>query len=131
MIVEKTENLVKLPDWLVSRWSRIGVDYKDRNKEFPSCKVFADCVGREAKIASDPVTSVQSVRSSSQEFDVLNQVKTAREHKNILGVNRVRHVGGRSCMSNSQENTNMRSDSMRGCFSGKICFLCKKNPMTW
>lgn len=57
---------------------------------------------------------------------MLNQAKTPREHKNPWGVNRVRPVGGRSFMSNTKDSTNMRSDTMKGCFSGKVCFLCKK-----
>lgn len=37
---ENRKMLVKLPDWLVSRWSRIVVDYKDKNGEFPSFEVL-------------------------------------------------------------------------------------------
>ena len=54
--------LTKLPDWLVTRWSRIVVQYKVEYRQFPPFKNFVEFISQEAKIASDPVTSLQSVK---------------------------------------------------------------------
>ncbi|XP_053376587.1 uncharacterized protein LOC128547590 [Mercenaria mercenaria] len=56
--------LSKLPEWLVIRWNRIAATSKEELKVFPSFKQFVDFVSKEAKIASDPVTSVFYVKGN-------------------------------------------------------------------
>ncbi|CAC5383579.1 unnamed protein product [Mytilus coruscus] len=57
--------LSKLPDWVVTRWSRIVAKHKEDKREFPSFQTFVDFVEKEVIIANDPVTSIQSVRSET------------------------------------------------------------------
>ncbi|KAK3085303.1 hypothetical protein FSP39_001304 [Pinctada imbricata] len=60
---ENRKMLSKLPDWIVTRWGRIVVKWKDDKGEFPPFKEFVDFLSKEAKIATDPITSLQSVKS--------------------------------------------------------------------
>ena len=62
---ENRKFLSKLPDWMVTRWSRIAYQLKEENREFPSFKVFADFLAKEAKIACNPVISLQSLKSDT------------------------------------------------------------------
>ncbi|XP_052071218.1 uncharacterized protein LOC127709652 [Mytilus californianus] len=62
---ENRKLLSKLPDWVVTRWSRIVAKHKEDKREFPSFQTFVDFVEKEAIIANDPVTSIQSVRSET------------------------------------------------------------------
>ncbi|CAC5383611.1 unnamed protein product [Mytilus coruscus] len=62
---ENRKLLSKLPDWVVTRWSRIVAKHKEDKREFPSFQTFVDFVEKEAIIADDPVTSIQSVRSET------------------------------------------------------------------
>ena len=59
---ENRKIMSKLPDWLIARWSRIVHQYKEDEKQFPPFKRFVEFVSKEAKIASDPVTSLQSLK---------------------------------------------------------------------
>ena len=54
--------LIKLPDWLVTRWGRIVASHKEEKKNFPQFKIFVDFIVKEAKIACDPVTSLQCLK---------------------------------------------------------------------
>ncbi|XP_063448067.1 uncharacterized protein LOC134727615 [Mytilus trossulus] len=62
---ENRKLLSKLPDWVVTRWSRIVAKHKDDKREFPSFQMFVNFIEKEAIIANDPVTSIQSVRSET------------------------------------------------------------------
>ena len=62
---ENRKFLSKLPDWMVTRWSRIAYQLKEENREFPSFKVFADFLAKEAKTACIPVISLQSLKSDT------------------------------------------------------------------
>ncbi|XP_060081071.1 uncharacterized protein LOC132560422 [Ylistrum balloti] len=55
--------LSKLPDWIVTRWGRIVNQTKEEGNNFPPFKDFVAFVQKEAKIACDPVTSLQSFRT--------------------------------------------------------------------
>lgn len=59
---ENRKLLHKLPDWLVSRWARVVVSWREDHNVFPPFKVFKDFIVKEATIASDPVTNLQGLR---------------------------------------------------------------------
>ncbi|XP_063964979.1 uncharacterized protein LOC135156433 [Lytechinus pictus] len=55
---ENQKILYKLPDWLVARWSRKVIDWRDVNGQFPPFQIFAKFIEAEAKVACYPVTSL-------------------------------------------------------------------------
>ena len=55
----------KLPDWLVTGWARLVSTWKTGKGCFPPFAGFATFVSREADIACDPITSLQSLRGSA------------------------------------------------------------------
>ena len=59
---ENRKMLSKLPDWLVSRWGRKVSDWKEADRGFPPFSEFRNFIVKEANIACDPVTSLQSLR---------------------------------------------------------------------
>lgn len=62
---ENRKLLTKLPDWMVSRWGRIVARWKEEKSLFPPFKEFIEFVTKEATIACDPVTSLQSLKEVS------------------------------------------------------------------
>ena len=61
---ENKKLLCKLPDWLVTRWSRIVVEWKQKMRSFPPFNEFMNFVVKEADIACDPITSLQALRGN-------------------------------------------------------------------
>ncbi|XP_053398193.1 uncharacterized protein LOC123532323 [Mercenaria mercenaria] len=59
---ENRKLLLKLPDWVVTRWNRSVVKWKDQNNSFPPFSEFVKFIVSEAKIACDPITSLQSLK---------------------------------------------------------------------
>ena len=55
--------LLKLPEWIVNRWNRQVAICRENEKRFPSFKEFMQFMIKEAKIACDPVTSLQALKS--------------------------------------------------------------------
>ena len=62
---ENRKLLGKLPDWLATGWSRYVYNWKTGNGCFPPFAEFASFVSREANIACYPITSLQSLRGST------------------------------------------------------------------
>ena len=58
---ENKKLLQKLPDWVVTRWSRI-VAKSRKDCKFPSFADFSDFIAEEARIACDPVTSFEALK---------------------------------------------------------------------
>ena len=63
---ENRRLLSKLPDWIITRWNRTVADYKELYSVFPPFKHFVKFVEREAEIACDPITSLQSLKLNSK-----------------------------------------------------------------
>lgn len=62
---ENRKLLTKLPDWIVSRWGRVVSRWKEDKSQFPPFKEFVEFMTKEATIACDPVTSLQSLKEIS------------------------------------------------------------------
>ena len=61
---ENRKLLCKLPDWLVTRWSRIVAEWTQKMRSFPPFKEFMNFVVKEADIACNPITSLQALRGN-------------------------------------------------------------------
>ena len=88
---ENRKLLVKLPEWLVPRWARVVSKHKETHKEFPPFKEFAKFISAEAKIACDPVTSLQSLKSQPEDRTYKPNASTGKA------------VHGRSLFANKPE----------------------------
>ncbi|KAJ8361824.1 hypothetical protein AAFF_G00418650 [Aldrovandia affinis] len=64
---ENQKILVKLPDWLTSRWNRKVVEVEEQSHTFPSFSQFVKFLTREAKIACNPITSLHALKPSESE----------------------------------------------------------------
>lgn len=106
---ENRKLLPKLPAWLVTRWNRTVVQWKEEKSLFPPFEEFVKFVVKEARIACDPVTSLQSLKSVSDEPKPTRRV--AKQHS------------GRSFFMKADENKsgNKSSESAK-----TVCVLCKK-----
>ena len=60
---ENKKLLMKLPDWLVNRWSRVVADARERDRAFPLFGKFVEFLVKEANIACDPITSQQALKT--------------------------------------------------------------------
>ena len=63
---ENRKLLQKLPDWIVTRWSRIVVNHKKTCGTYPPFANFVQFIATEAEIACDPVTSLGAIRPFSE-----------------------------------------------------------------
>lgn len=64
---ESQKILLKLPDWLVSRWNRKAMEARQENARYPPFKVLVDFLSKEADLACDPITSIQALKSVENE----------------------------------------------------------------
>jgi hypothetical protein len=77
---ENRRILTKLPDYIISRWGRRVADFKEHNHMFPPFTVFVDFISKEARIASDPVTSLGALRG--KENDIGKEQRATRLKRN-------------------------------------------------
>ncbi|XP_076869830.1 uncharacterized protein LOC143521148 [Brachyhypopomus gauderio] len=64
---ESQKILLKLPDWLVSRWNRKVMETRQANTGYPPFKEFVDFLSKEADLACDPVSSIQALKNMENE----------------------------------------------------------------
>ncbi|XP_054865646.1 uncharacterized protein LOC129348710 [Amphiprion ocellaris] len=64
---ENRKILSKLPDWLTASWNRKVMEIEEQTGQFPTFSQFVTFLTREAKIACNPVTSLQSLKQSDLE----------------------------------------------------------------
>ncbi|XP_067432783.1 uncharacterized protein [Thunnus thynnus] len=100
---ENRKILSKLPDWLTARWNRKVIEVQENSNQFPSFSQFVKFLTREAKIACNPVTSLQSLKQTDAE-------KTKYQ--------RPQSLGAKTLTTNSNERTNMS------------CIFCQKSGHT-
>ena len=65
--VENQRIAAKLPDWLSSGWNRTVTKYQDEHKMFPDFGYFIRFLSMEARIACNPITSLQAIKPTDQE----------------------------------------------------------------
>ncbi|KAG1925738.1 hypothetical protein F2P79_025333 [Pimephales promelas] len=75
--VENQRISAKLPDWLSSRWNRAVTKFQDEHKGFPDFKYFVEFLVKEARIACNPITSLQAIKPAEQE----RYKQTDQDHK--------------------------------------------------
>ena len=63
---ENKKLLTKIPEWLITRWGRKVANWKEDYKIFPPFTEFVKFIVKEANIACDPVTSLQSLKSTDR-----------------------------------------------------------------
>ncbi|XP_060596015.1 uncharacterized protein LOC132750093 [Ruditapes philippinarum] len=104
----------KLPDWVVARWGRVVYQWKEDGKGFPSFKTFVDFVDKEAKIACDPITSLQSLRT---------EMAPEGRGKSRGVVKTEDHFKGRSFLSNTNDNNSVHTagNSRNAKFNCPLC----------
>ncbi len=60
------EMLTKLPDWIVTPWSRIVTNYQKNNtNSYPPFSKFVEYVTEESTVANHPIASVGAVKEAS------------------------------------------------------------------
>ncbi|XP_062610192.1 uncharacterized protein LOC134271972 [Saccostrea cucullata] len=120
---ENRRLLSKLPDWLVTRWGRIATQYREERMEFPPFKNFMEFIVKEAKIATDPITSIESVKKSE-----LTQSEPSKPRPDV----RVRQRGAadygkRSFLTDVDENQPANVNVANRSDRGRNCVLCEGN----
>ena len=113
---ENRKMLSKLPDWLVSRWNRQVAQRKEQKSEFPTFKDFVEFIGKEAKIACDPVTSPQSLKC-------ISTVDVGKPHRMHQDGRRLH--GGHALLSDASENSSPSSSNTSDTKGKSTCVLCK------
>ena len=75
---ENQRMLVKLPDWVTSRWNRYVSEQLDQAKDYPGFGEFATFISKEARIACNPVSSLYALKRSDERANTFaTSVKTA------------------------------------------------------
>ncbi len=63
---ENQRLLVKLPNWVTSRWNRYVTKQLDQDKDYPSFSEFASFISREARIACNLVSSLYALKITDE-----------------------------------------------------------------
>lgn len=82
---ENQKILTKLPDWLTSRWNRKVMEVEEQSRTFPSFSQFVAFLTCEAKIACNPVTSLDALKPS--EGDKTKAQRNRSTSRKILATN--------------------------------------------
>ena len=114
---ENRKLLLKLPEWIVNRWNRQVAVSRASEQRFPSFNEFMQFMVKEAKIACDPVTSLQALRSEQN-------YSTERSEKG-LKIDRRPPVKGRSFLT-EVENSSVSFVSNTVKPESVGCCLCQK-----
>ena len=80
--MENQRILRKLPDWVVTRWSRIAQQDRSANA-YPGFAAFSDFMAQEAKVASDPIASVQALRGKTNDTNDSKPKDTSKASKKV------------------------------------------------
>lgn len=99
---ENRKILSKLPDWLAASWNRKVIEIEEQTNQFPTFSQFVEFLTREAKIACNPVTSLQS----------LKQYEPNKSDKQKL--TKQKEIGVKTLLTTSQEKIQL------------VCVFCKK-----
>ena len=76
--VENQRIVAKLPDWLSSRWNRRVTEFQDEHKMFPDFSHFVKFLNKEARIAFNPITSLQAIKPTEVDNKHLYKDKSRR-----------------------------------------------------
>ena len=117
---ENRKMLMKLPDWLISRWNRKVAEHKIKHKTFPSFEVFVSFIDFEAEMACDPVTSVQSLKSRE------SKTRDAKAKDFKVKDFKTKDTKPKEGTSRTVLNTSVKNDEPKA-DTPKSCLLCKEN----
>ena len=76
--VENQRIAAKLPDWLSARWNRRVTEFQDEQKMFPDFSHFVKFLNKEARIACNPITSLQAIKPTELDNKYLYKDKSRR-----------------------------------------------------
>ncbi|XP_052388504.1 uncharacterized protein LOC127934956 [Carassius gibelio] len=82
---ENQKILVKLPNWVTSRWNRYVTKQLDQDKDYPSFSEFASFVSKEARIACNPVSSLYALKICEEK--PFKEIKRLRVNRLATTVN--------------------------------------------
>lgn len=105
--VENQRISAKLPEWLSSRWNRAVTKFQDEYNRFPDFKFFVEFLNKEARIACNPITSLQAIKPAEQE-----RFKQFDQHHPKLQRNR--NSSAKTFTISSSEKTSI------------LCIFCKR-----
>ena len=115
---ENRKLLLKIPKWMVNRWNRLVVQYKEREKQFPPFKEFMLFVEREAKIACDPIISLYALKQDQSQSHTDKPVSHYKPDKKPT-------FRGRTLLTEAS-NDQMRRPERESKSDRKECALCHK-----
>ena len=88
--------LRKLPDSVVTSWSRIVQQDRSSNA-YPGFAAFSDFIAQKAKVASDPIASVQALR------DKINDTNDSKPKDTSKASKKVKSKSLNTCSQETQE----------------------------
>ncbi|KAL6480076.1 hypothetical protein MHYP_G00111090 [Metynnis hypsauchen] len=128
---ENQKMLVKLPEWVTSRWNRYVTKQLDEGQDYPSFNEFASFIAKEARIACNPVSSLHALRHSAE--TALRETK--RSKANTFATNVKSPVSSSSTSKPDLDEIRLRdtgqrpknwSTSLQNSYLGK-CICCGEN----
>ena len=86
--VENQKLLLKLPDWLISRWNRIANKHLREDNTYPGFKMFVTFIITEAELACNPIFSCNAVKEAEMLENVRTgqRTKDAKENRNTFSI---------------------------------------------
>ena len=88
----------KLPDHLITRWSRRVTEHVDQNKEYPAFSELVSFVQKEARIANNPIVSFSAIKTHQNvkpsKDDKVRTLTTSANNSNGRKINVTRKTEG-------------------------------------
>ncbi|XP_061736975.1 uncharacterized protein LOC133539000 [Nerophis ophidion] len=115
---ENRKILSKLPDWLIAAWNRKVMEMEQEKKQFPSFSHFVRFLTWEAKVACNPITSVQSLKSSDTD-------KPRSQRLQSFGAKTLNTSSNEKTLTSFNEKTTTSKEK-----NVMTCIFCERNNHT-
>ncbi|XP_061759712.1 uncharacterized protein LOC133554697 [Nerophis ophidion] len=115
---ENRKILSKLPDWLIAAWNRKVMEMEQEKKQFPSFSHFVRFLTWEAKVACNPITSVQSLKSSDTD-------KPRSQRLQSFGAKTLNTSSNEKTLTSFNEKTTTSKEN-----NFMTCIFCERNNHT-
>ena len=117
---ENRKLLLKLPDWIVSRWGRKVADIKSSKRRFPNFSEFVRFLSNESDIANDPITSIGSLKGD-------HFVSKSRDVKSGSGASVGKHSRAFAASGGGQESgvSSVKKKCAHCSMNGHLVITCR------
>ena len=129
---ENRKMLRNLPDWVITRWAGFISQWREDRGQFPFFKDFMEFIGKQVRITTDPIISLQSIKCDQPTKDkpILNRVKPAQYSRESRTLATIKEHPKRNPVNRNENCVLCQSDhDLDACANFKAKTLSKRKQL--